>query len=99
MKKQVYESSDVMFLSGDVNYTEIYLISGKKMVSSFTLLRHEERLENFIRVSKKHLVNPKYITGYEVQGKCMHLEMENGNQLQVSRRKIKNVLSTIAAIA
>ncbi len=99
MKKQVYQSSEVMFLSGDINYTEIYLIGGKKMVSSSTLLRHQEQLDDFIRVSKKHLVNPKYITGYELHGKSMHLEMQNGNQLLVSRRKMKDVLSSIRVIA
>lgn len=99
MKKQIYQSSEVMFLSGDINYTEIYLIGGKKMISSSTLLRHQERLDDFIRVSKKYLVNPKYIAGYELHGKSMHLEMKNGNQLLVSRRKMKDVLLSITALA
>lgn len=96
MKRDKYNSSDVMFMTGDINYTEIYLLGGRKLVSSFTLLRHQEQLDDFIRVSKKHLVNPKYIIGYEVQGTNMHLEMRNGNQLKVARRRVKNVLSSIA---
>lgn len=99
MKKQIYQSSEVMFLSGDINYTEIHLIGGKKMVSSSTLLRHQELLDDFIRVSKKYLVNPKYISGYELHGKSMHLEMKNGNHLAVSRRKMKEVLLSITALA
>lgn len=96
MKRENYNSSDVMFLSGDINYTEIYFKGGKKMVSSSTLLRHEEKLDSFIRVSKKHLVNPEYIIGYELFGKSMHVEMRNGNQIKVSRRRVKTVLSSIA---
>lgn len=98
MKKDIYNSSDVVFLSADMNYTEIYFKTGRKMVSSFTLLRHQEKLENFIRVSKKHLVNPTFIRNYEHTGNKMNVEMKNGKCLKVSRRRIKDVLSTIESL-
>ncbi|ADQ18204.1 LytTR family transcriptional regulator DNA-binding domain-containing protein [Leadbetterella byssophila] len=97
MKKENYNSREVMFLSGDINYTEIYLINGEKMVSSSTLLRHEEKLDSFIRVSKKHLVNPEYVCGYELQGKYMQITLQNGDHMKVSRRRVKTVLSSIMA--
>lgn len=87
-----------MFLSGAVNYTEIYFECGKTIMSSSTLLRHQERLESFIRVSRKHLVNPEFIKGVEIQGKVIHLKMKDGNQLKVSRRRVKDVLSNITLV-
>ena len=94
----MYNSSEVVFMSGDINYTEIYLKNGRKMVSSFTLLRHEEKHASFIRVSKKHLINPKYISGYDMNGPKMEVELKNGNSISVSRRRVKNVLSMISAV-
>ncbi len=98
MKRVEYNRSEIMFLSGDINYSEIYMTNGEKMLSSTTLLRHEEKFDNFIRVSKKYLVNPDYVSGYELQGKFMQITMRNGDHMKVSRRRVKTVLSSIVAV-
>ncbi len=98
MKRVEYNTSEIMFLSGDINYSEIYLMNGQKMLSSTTLLRHEEKFDNFIRVSKKYLVNPDFVSGYELQGKCMEIKMRNGDHMKVARRRVKTVLSSIVAV-
>lgn len=98
MKRVEYNTSEIMFLSADINYSEIYLINGKKMLSSTTLLKHEENFDSFIRVSKKYLVNPDYVSGYELQGKFMEIKMRNGDHMTVSRRRVKTVLSSIVAV-
>jgi len=82
---------DILFLRGDINYTEFHLVNGKKMVSSFTLLRHQEKLSSFIRVSKNHLVNPAFVKGLEHQGSYASVTLTNGSQLKVSRRRILSV--------
>jgi len=93
-----YNTAEIMFLTGDINYSEIYLNSGERMISSSTLLRHEKNFGSFIRVSKKHLVNPDYVSGYELQGRGMELKMQNGDHLTVARRRVKTVLSSIIAV-
>ena len=98
MKKEEYNRSEIMFLSADINYSEIYMINGEKKLSSTTLLKHEEKLDSFIRVNKKYLVNPDYVSGYQVQGKFMEITMRNGDQMKVSRRRVKTVLSSIVAV-
>lgn len=98
MKRVEYNTSEIMFLTGDINYSEIYLNSGKKMISSTTLLRHEKNFGSFIRVSRKHLVNPDYVSGYELQGKSMEIKLQNGDHLTVARRRVKTVLSSIVAV-
>ncbi|WP_367914067.1 LytR/AlgR family response regulator transcription factor [Leadbetterella sp. DM7] len=98
MKRGNFNLADIMFFSGDINYTEIYLRTGEKMVSSSTLLRHEEKFNHFIRVSKKYLVNPDYVSGYELQGKSLEITLQNGNHMKVSRRRVKTVLSSIVAV-
>ncbi len=95
MKRVEYNTAEIMFLSADINYSEIYMKNGEKMLSSKTLLKHEERLDSFIRVSKKYLVNPKFVSDYHLKGKSMQITMRNGEHMQVSRRRVKSVLSSI----
>lgn len=98
MRRVEYNTAEIMFLSGDVNYSEIYLIDGKKMLTSTTLSKHEERLDKFVRVNKKYLVNPKFVTEYRIEGRYMHITMTNGDHMKVSRRRVKNVLLSIVAV-
>jgi two-component system LytT family response regulator len=78
---------DILFLRGDINYTEFHLVNGKKVVSSTTLLRHQERLDGFLRVSRKYLVNPKYITDIENRHGVRQVLMFNGERIAVARRR------------
>jgi DNA-binding LytR/AlgR family response regulator len=88
------KSSEILFLRGDINYTEFHLVDGKMIVSSFTLKKHEECLEGFLRVSKKHLVNPKYIKELAQTGVNVQLELLNGNAIKVARRRVGLVKSS-----
>lgn len=81
------QSNEILFLRGDINYTEFHLVDGKKMVSSFTLLRHQERLDGFLRVSRKHLVNPEYVLQVEVNQGVRQILMLNGERISVARRR------------
>lgn len=81
---------DILFLRGDINYTEFHLVNGKKVVSSTTLLRHQERLDGFVRVSRKHLVNPKYIKEIRMEHKINFVVLQSGHELKISRRRNNN---------
>ncbi|MFC3811274.1 LytR/AlgR family response regulator transcription factor [Lacihabitans lacunae] len=85
------KSSEILFLRGDINYTEFHLVDGKMIVSSFTLKKHEEYLEGFLRVSKKHLVNPDFVRKVAVEGAKAQVELNDGKRLTVSRRRIEYV--------
>ena len=78
---------DILFLRGDINYTEFHLVNGKKVVSSTTLLRHQEKLAGFLRVSRKYLVNPEYITEIENRHGVRKVLMQNGERIAVARRR------------
>lgn len=78
---------DILFLRGDINYTEFHLVNGKKVVSSTTLLRHQEKLDGFLRVSRKYLVNPRYITEIENTHGVRQVLMLNGERIAVARRR------------
>jgi two-component system LytT family response regulator len=83
---------DILFLRGDINYTEFHLVNGKKVVSSTTLLRHQEKLDGFLRVSRKYLVNPEYITEIENRHGVRQVLMLNGEWIAVARRRKDSLL-------
>ncbi len=61
--KKINEAS-VILLEADSNYTYIHLENGEKLVSSFTLGRHQAYFPAFLRVNRKYLLNPHFITEF-----------------------------------
>ncbi len=85
------EPHNIIFLKGDINYSEIYLNTGHKIVSCKTLLRHQEVFPNFLRIHRSYLVNPQYITKVEGIAGEQEVVISNGNRIKVARRRqIKN---------
>jgi DNA-binding LytR/AlgR family response regulator len=79
-------SNEILFFEGDINYTWIhYSINSNKKVLSKTLSEIEGKIssENFVRVSRKHLVNRKFIV--EI-GKDF-LVLSDKTVLPISRRR------------
>jgi two-component system LytT family response regulator len=77
------------------NYTKFFMHSGKKIVSSRTLKEYEDLLvkAGFIRVHKSHLLNLAFVKSASNAGL---LEMTNGFQIEISRRRRMEVLTQIA---
>jgi DNA-binding LytR/AlgR family response regulator len=61
-RTRVY-SNEILFFEGDINYTWIHFKSGKQKIIARTLIYVQQKVdaENFARVSRKHLVNRKFI--------------------------------------
>jgi DNA-binding LytR/AlgR family response regulator len=57
---------NVVLLEGNINYTTLYLESGRKEILSLTLKFYEDFLKTygFLRVHRGYLINPEYIRGY-----------------------------------
>jgi DNA-binding LytR/AlgR family response regulator len=77
--------NEVLYCEGEANYTHIHLIAGKPKMLARTLLIVETRIasESFVRISRKHLVNRKFIT--EIGDD--YVVMSNDKILPISRRK------------
>ncbi|MES2516874.1 MAG: LytTR family DNA-binding domain-containing protein [Bacteroidota bacterium] len=79
-------ANEVLFFEGDINYTWIHFVVPKhKKVLSKTLHEIESKInsDNFVRVSRKHLVNRKFI----VEVRRTHIVLTDGSVLQISRRR------------
>jgi two-component system LytT family response regulator len=91
VKTIVKNADEVLYLKADANYTIYNLLEGKKMMSGFTLKRHEERNEyrHFLRISRGYLINPKYIKEVLDKGINKVVLLTDGTVARVSRRRQK----------
>ena len=92
--KTNFFSNEILFFEGGVNYTWIHFSSCKQSVIARTLLYAQqiEETKNFIRVSRKYLVNRKFILeiGHD------YMVLSNKTVLPISRRRRGRVCSIMA---
>lgn len=90
---QVLNIAEILYCKADDNYTEIYLLN-KKILVSKTLKYFEDALTEypFARVHKSFLVNVNEVVKYR-KGKGGSVVMSNGKEVMVSASKKKDFLS------
>ncbi len=90
---RVLNVSDILYCKADDNYTEIYLVN-QRIVVSKTLKYFEEALSSFpfARIHKSYLVNVNEVIKYK-KGKGGSVVVSNGKELLVSASKKKDFLS------
>jgi len=90
---QVLNIAEILYCKADDNYTEIYLLN-KKILVSKTLKYFEDALTDypFARVHKSFLVNVNEVVKYR-KGKGGSVVMSNGKEVMVSASKKKDFLS------
>jgi two-component system, LytTR family, response regulator len=78
----------IMYLKGDMNYTYIFYENGKKKTMSQTLKRFEEStaFQDWYRVHRAYLVNPKFIASVSLVESFV--ELCTGTTIPISRRNL-----------
>jgi two-component system LytT family response regulator len=86
---------DIIRCEGMSNYTKFYFANHHSIITSKTIKEYEEILtpHQFVRIHKSHLVNADFVTGYAAA--TGNLIMEDGSQVEVSRRRKKEVLDML----
>lgn len=87
---------DIVRLEAEDNYTHFILKTGNKITASKTIKAYEDTLLrlNFVRVHKKHIVNMNYMKTY-IKGEGGYLVLENGETIEVSRRKKATLMDSV----
>ncbi|MBP6154490.1 MAG: response regulator transcription factor [Chitinophagales bacterium] len=88
---------EIIHIDADSSYTKIYLSTNEMIMSSKPLKYFEELLEDydFVRVHQSHIINLKLIRRY-VRGDGGQVIMNNGTEIEVSRRKKDDLLAKIS---
>lgn len=88
--------ADIIRIESDGSYSTIYLSKSQKHVVSKNLKEYEDVLpvKEFFRVHKSHLINIKKVKKY-VRQDGYFVEMEDGSQVEIARRKKDEFLQTM----
>lgn len=99
LKNLPLKSSEIVLLKGFGNYTWIYLANGTKHLLCKTMhtILNEFPEMAFLRTHKSYSVNPDFLL-YQANQHRNDLILTNGLVAEVSRRKRKEILSTINLI-
>ncbi|WP_337043706.1 LytR/AlgR family response regulator transcription factor [Emticicia sp. 17c] len=84
-----FDYSEIVYLEADINYTIFHFYNGKKSISPTTLKKNadKENLQHFLRIHRSFLLNPFHIIGLRRNGKKISVQMTDGTELEVSRRR------------
>lgn len=96
-KVKLLKLSDIICFEAESNYTHIFVNDGQKYTPARILKDFEEFLEkydNFIRVSKKAIVNLDYVTQYS-KGEPFILYLQNGKEYEIGRRKKTELMARL----
>lgn len=97
---QVVNVSDIVRCEGERNYTTLYLVNGKQLITTKSLIDFENTLDDdfFMRVHKSHLVNLNYMEQY-IRGRGGIIKMTQGDaKIPVSREKKQELMMRIERI-
>lgn len=81
--------SEVLLVQSDVNYSRIWLKSGRKILIAKTLKKMSELLKDagFVRVNKQVILNMEHIVEYTPDFPHPEAELSNGFRVEFSRRR------------
>jgi two-component system LytT family response regulator len=89
----VVKVREIIRCMADKNYTEVYLVNGKRLILSKTLKEFEEMLGEygFFRTHQSHMINVRYIESYE-KGLGGTVVMADNSKVPVSSRRKETFL-------
>ncbi|MCK9413995.1 MAG: LytTR family DNA-binding domain-containing protein [Prolixibacteraceae bacterium] len=93
---QIVNTSDIVYLEADSNYTIIHLSGLKKIVATRTMGDFEKILDQpeFFRIHKSIIINLNYLKAYSsYQGNFVTLN--DGSTLSISRRRLNDFRDAI----
>ena len=95
----VINIEDIIRLESDVNYTNIFLLEGRRILVSTTLKDYEEMLCDlgFFRVHKTHLINLEHILQFK-KADGGQIKMNDNSLIPVSRRKKEELVALLNRI-
>ena len=91
------DPNDIVVCEANSNYTNVYLIEGRKRVISKTLKDFEEMLMqfDFFRPHNSHLINLARVKEF-IRGDGGYLVMENKMKIPVSKNKKEELMGLLA---
>lgn len=86
-----FKADDVIRLEGVDGYTQVYLTSGKKMMSSYSVGKYAQQLNSklFFQCHRSHIININHVTEFLNEGSVILIE---NHQVPVSKSRRDDLL-------
>lgn len=86
---------EVILLRASVNYTHFVLCSGTEILVAHSIKFFEDFLatQGFIRVHRRYMVNPQYVT--KLNDSLDMITLSNGHTAQIARRRKINLTAKL----
>jgi two-component system LytT family response regulator len=96
----IVKNTDIIHLEAFENYTTIYLVGGKKYVSSKSIKAFEDKLDPnmFFRVHKSHIINISQHLKELIRSEGNIAVLSDGTQVPVARRKMQEFLDKLSGL-
>ncbi len=90
---KIIDPSDIVYLEGEGNYTNIFFADGTQYVDTRSLGIYEDILDpkKFFRIHKSHIVNVLFVNEF-LNDEGALVVMKNGKRLSVSRLRLAGFL-------
>lgn len=93
-----YESAEVLYLIGNINYSYLHLSTGEVVMSCRTLKWFSDRWVGFLRVHKNALINVQYVQDLRTPkntSEIGYVVMANNAQIAIARRRTQEVVALL----
>lgn len=82
-------ADEILMFESDVNYSQIWLSNGKKVIVAKTLKQKSEIVKNspFVRVNRQIMLNANYVKSLGNEQTKQTAELTNGLKITFSRRR------------
>ena len=93
---EIVQIKDIIRCEANDNYTNVYLVNGKKFLVAGTLKHYEDLLpeKEFVRVHHGHLINMAHMERF-LKEDGGYAVMRDGSKVEVSRRKKEEFLKRL----
>lgn len=94
--KKPLRLEEVTRIEADINYSHLFLVSGKRIILARTLKTYERNLPfPFLRVNRSCMININFLQRNQVPND-KKIRMIDGTEIAISRRRIHLVSEAIA---
>lgn len=96
----IVRNADIIRLEAFENYTSLFLVGGKKYVSSKSIKAFEDKLDPkmFFRVHKSHIINVTHHLREVLRSEGSIAVLSDGTQVPIARRKLQEFLDRLTSV-
>ena len=96
----VIPTKQIIYLEAAVNYTLVHTRNNGTFLSSRTIKYYEDLLDKmlFLRIHKSYIINLSFIKEGKIGRKNREIKLACGTQLEVSRRRLKEIIERSSSI-